>query len=153
MDPLQHLLEQNAIQQVYIRYCELIDHDKQFDGMTEVFSQDTRGEYAQYNNVVEGVDTLIAAMHHNLGEGSNCGRTQHNVNNFRIQVDGDRASGKCHFYAVHEGLGRFTGEMYSMWGEYEDEWTRTAQGWRVARRVYHVFLTEGPAGIVSRDAT
>lgn len=152
MDPLQHLLECQAIQQAYIRYCELIDHDKQFDRMTEVFTADTRGEYAQYNNVVSGVDTLIASMHHNLGEGSNCGSTQHNVNNFRIQVEGDRARAKCHFYAVHAGRNQYADQIYSMWGEYEDQWLRTPQGWRVAHRIYHVFLTEGPAGIVSRDA-
>ncbi len=153
MDPMQAFIDRHEIEQRYVRYCELIDHGKEFDAMGEVFTRDTQGEYAQYGTVVSGVDRLIAAMRHNLGAGSNCGATQHNVNNFRIVIDGDRARGKCHFYAVHQGLHRYAGQIYSMWGEYEDEWVRGAEGWRVARRVYHVFLTEGPAGIVSRDAS
>ncbi|MFZ6047713.1 nuclear transport factor 2 family protein [Pseudomonas sp. CR3202] len=109
MDPMQAFIDRHEIEQRYVRYCELIDHGKQFEAMGEVFTPDTHGEYAQYGTVVSGVDQLIAAMRHNLGTGSNCGATQHYVNNFRIAVDGDRATGRCHFYAVHQGLNRYAG--------------------------------------------
>lgn len=152
MEPLELLIAKSEIEQRYIRYCDLIDHAKQFDLMGEVFTEDTVGEYAQYNNVVYGLPDLIKALHFNLGAGGNCGNTQHNVGNFRIAVEGDSAYAKTHFYAVHEGLNRFAGEVYSMWGEYEDRWVRKSEGWRVAHRIYHVFLTQGPAGVVSRAA-
>lgn len=149
MDNLQFLLDKHAIEQVYIRYCELIDA-KDFDRLDEVFTSDTVGEYKGYDNVTRSLAELLAAMHHNLGAGSNCGATHHNVGNFRIRVDGDRAEAKVHYYAVHRGLGPFEGALYSMWGQYSDVLVRTAAGWRVQHRQYAIFLTEGPAGVTSR---
>jgi 3-phenylpropionate/cinnamic acid dioxygenase small subunit len=150
MTSLQFLQDKHAIEQVYIRYCELIDA-KNFDGLGDVFTADTIGEYKGYNNVTRSLAELLVAMHHNLGAGSNCGATQHNVGNFRITVKGDSAESKVHYYAVHRGLGNYEGGLYSMWGQYRDVLVRTAAGWRVKHRQYDIFLTEGPAGVVSRD--
>lgn len=149
MDQLQFLVDKHAIEQVYIRYCELID-SKNFDRLDEVFTTDTVGEYRGYGNVTRSLDQLLAAMHHNLGAGSYCGATHHNVSNFRISVDGDSAMARVNYYAVHRGLGPFEGELYSMWGQYDDVLVRTPSGWRVSHRKYSISLTEGPAGIVSR---
>lgn len=151
MSSLQFLLDKHAIEQVYIRYCELIDR-KQFDDLTDVFSEDSVGEYKAYNNVTHGVGEIIAAMHMNLGAGSNCGATHHNVGNFRIAIDGDRATSKVHYYAVHRGIGSAEGALYSMWGQYTDTLLRTTAGWRVKHRQYDIFLTEGNTKVVSRGA-
>jgi 3-phenylpropionate/cinnamic acid dioxygenase small subunit len=149
---LQFLMDKHAIEQVYIRYCEIVDN-KTFDDMHEVFTEDTVGDYS--HSLGPGVISpnraaLIASMHQNLGEGSNCGPTHHNVLNFQIQVTGDTAKAKVHYYAVHRGLKRFEGALYSMWGQYNDDLVRTPQGWRVKYRVYQAFLTEGP-NVCSRD--
>jgi ketosteroid isomerase-like protein len=150
MDFLRYAEDKNEIEQVYILYCDLVDH-KQFDGMVNVFTQDAVGDYsAAYGTVVEGVAPLIAAMHANLGAGSNCGRTHHNVGNFRVSVDGDAAESRAHYYAVHQGLNAYEGQIYSMWGEYHDFWIRTQAGWRVNRRFYSIFLTQGPHQICGR---
>jgi hypothetical protein len=150
MDFLSYAKDKHEIEQVYILYCDLVDH-KQFDGMTGVFTHDAVQDYsAAYNNVVHGVEPLIAQMHANLGEGSNCGPTHHNVVNFRVTVDGDTAESRAHYYAVHKGLNAYDGQVYSMWGEYHDFWLRTPQGWRVNKRFYSVFLTEGPHQVCSR---
>jgi hypothetical protein len=37
MDFLQYAKDKHEIEQVYILYCDLVDH-KQFDGMTAVFT-------------------------------------------------------------------------------------------------------------------
>jgi hypothetical protein len=37
-----------------------------------------------------------------------------------------------------------------MWGEYHDFWLRTPEGWRVNKRFYSIFLTEGPHQICGR---
>ena len=141
----------HAIEQFYIRYCEIID-TKTFDSMTEVFTPDTYGDYSNSlpGVYVEGLAPLVASMHHNLGKGSLCGPTHHNVTNFRIKVDGDAATTKVQYYAVHLGLGKYEGQIYSMWGQYNDELVRTPDGWRVKRRVYQSFLTEGPV-VTTRD--
>jgi ketosteroid isomerase-like protein len=151
MSSLQYLLDKHAIEQVYIRYCELIDR-KQFDGLTDVFTDDSVGEYKAYNNVTHGIKEIVTAMHWNLGTGSNCGATQHNVNNFRIAVDGDNATAKVHYYAVHRGIGVCEGSLYSMWGQYTDSLIRSAASWRVKHRRYDIFLTEGNTKVVSRGA-
>jgi hypothetical protein len=150
MDFLQYAKDKHEIGQVYILYCDLVDH-KQFDGMTGVFTHDAVQDYsAAYNNIVKGVVPLIASMHANLGEGSNCGPTHHNVVNFRVSVDGDTAESRTHYYAVHKGLNAYEGQIYSMWGEYHDFWVRTPEGWRVDKRFYSIFLTEGPHQICGR---
>jgi 3-phenylpropionate/cinnamic acid dioxygenase small subunit len=135
-----------AIQQVYIRYCELID-TKDFDRLTEVFTADTHHDYSQaYGPGIEftGFSFLLERLHRRLGAGSNCGATHHNVDNFRIVVNGNTAKAKVNFYAVHRGIQQLEGALYSMWGVYDDDLVRTPQGWRIADRRYLVNLTEGP---------
>lgn len=135
-----------AIEQVYIRYCDLID-DKAFDRLDEVFTHDTIGRYALPGGVfseTRGLDMLIGLMHANLGAASNCGATHHNVGNFRITLAGERAKARVRYYAVHRGVGDFPGAHYSMWGEYDDELVLTAEGWRVSLRAYRSMITEGP---------
>jgi 3-phenylpropionate/cinnamic acid dioxygenase small subunit len=146
MDPLQYLLDKHAIEQVYVRYCELIDA-KDFARLDEVFTPDTIGDYTQTYGagaVREGLPVLIELMTRNLGRNSGCGPTQHNVGNFRITVDGDAAESRVNFYAVHRSV---TGAaaLFSTWGEYHDSWLRTAAGWRIRSRHYRTFLTEGSA--------
>ena len=143
---LQFLEDKHAIEQTYIRYCEAIDA-KQFERLSEVFTADTNHDYTQALGpgvYVTSLAQLLESMHANLGEGSNCGATQHNVNNFRIAVDGDTATAKVNYYAIHRGIGRFAGALYSMWGLYDDQLVRTVDGWRIAQRKYTTFTVEGP---------
>lgn len=145
------LIDRQEIEALYVRYCEIVD-TKTFDRMDEIFTADCVGDYSQA--LGEGVispnrASLIASMHANLGPASSCGATHHNVMNFRIAGDGDQATAKVHYYAVHRGRGAWEGALYSMWGQYADDLIRTVDGWRVARRVYTVALTEGPAAVVA----
>ena len=150
----QFLEDCRAIEQVYVRYCEIVD-TKTFDSMVEVFTPDTWHDYTSSlpGVYVSDLATLIASMHANLGPNSNCGATHHNVGNFRIQVDGDTATTKVYYYAVHRGQGDFPGALYSMWGEYDDQLIRTAGGWRIKRRIYRSMLTEGPVVTTSHVMT
>ncbi|AHE53279.1 nuclear transport factor 2 family protein [Sphingomonas sanxanigenens] len=145
------LIEKDAIAQVYVRYCEIVD-SKDFDRMDEVFTEDAVGDYTQALGpgvISPNRASLIASMHANLGPQSSCGATHHNVLNFRIRTDGDSATARVHYYAVHRGRGAHEGALYSMWGQYADDLVRTDAGWRVARRVYTVALTEGPSAVVA----
>ena len=149
-DTLARLLDERAIEAVYVRYCELVDA-KQFDRLIEVFTAETRGDYTQALGpgvVTEGLAALVEAMHANLGAGSSCGATHHNVTNFRIAVDGDEASAKVRYIAAHAGAGEHAGQTYTMWGEYADRLERAATGWRVAERVYTLALSQGNPALV-----
>ena len=147
MGSLQMLLDQRTIEQVYIRYCEIVD-TKHFDDLHEVFTEDATGDYTQaLGPGVISPDrvSLIASMQANLGTDSNCGPTHHNVGNFRITIDGDTAAAKVHYYAEHLGQGDYPGEQYSMWGQYDDELVRTDKGWRVSKRIYTCAIKRGTA--------
>lgn len=137
-----------AIEQVYFRYCEVIDA-KEFDRLDEVFTDDAIGDYRSSNGILQhGLAPLVARLHIGMGAGSDCGATQHNVFNIRAEIDGHTATSKAHFYAVHAGLGPFARQIYSCWGQYDDSWMRTPAGWRVRERGYRNFLTDGPVEII-----
>jgi hypothetical protein len=149
----QFARDRHEIEQVYFLYCDLID-TKDFDGLTGVFTPDTVGDYRSIpgKHLVAGLAPLVESMHHNMGAGSNCGRTHHNVMNLRASIDGDHARTRAHYFAVHRGLNAYEGQLYSMWGEYNDRWIRTDEGWRVAYRGYDSMVVEGPREICSRTA-
>lgn len=134
---LAYLIDKHEIEQLYIRYCEFVD-TKRFDSMAEIFTPDCRGDYTQSmpGVIVPDRASLIAAMHRNLGPGSNCGPTHHSVGNFQIAVDGDTATARVNYHAEHLGQNDLPGELYSMWGRYHDDLVRTAEGWRVSNRIY-----------------
>ncbi|MXO74332.1 nuclear transport factor 2 family protein [Altererythrobacter aerius] len=149
---LSQLIDERAIEQIYVRYCELVD-GKDFDRLDEVFTADTLGDYSRALGegvVTRGLPALIAAMHHNLGAGSHCGATHHNVGNFRIMVEGGRARAQVHYIAAHAGEGSHAGKSYVMWGEYDDVLVRTPAGWRVAERTYTLAVSQGDPAMVSR---
>jgi hypothetical protein len=150
MQSLQQLNDEHDIQRVYCHYCDIID-DKAFDRLTEVFTRDATQDYSSIGiGVIQGTEPLIAGAHYNMGKDSNCGQTHHNVVNFRIDVSGDSARAKVHYYAVHLGVGKYPGAVYSMWGEYDDQLVRTPEGWRVKHRMYRCFLTDGQ-NVVAKD--
>ncbi|OCC24391.1 hypothetical protein MB02_07365 [Croceicoccus estronivorus] len=147
-DRLDILWDIRAIEQVYFRYCEVIDA-KAFDDLADVFMADAVQDYRSSNGILEkGLAPLVERLHRNMGPQSLCGGTQHNVFNIRVEPDGDQAAAKAHFYAVHAGREHLEGLRYSCWGQYDDRWRRTPSGWRVAERLYRNFLTEGPVEII-----
>jgi 3-phenylpropionate/cinnamic acid dioxygenase small subunit len=127
------------IQQLLCRWCDLVDAHE-WKSMGEVFTEDVVGVYNGME--VPGLQTLIDSGLANMTRDT-IARTQHNVMNFRISLDGD--AGRCitHYYAVHLGAGDFKGQIYSMWGEYDDTVVRTSAGWRIERRDYTTFMVEG----------
>jgi hypothetical protein len=150
---LQELNDERDIKLVYCAYCDIIDA-KDFDRLTEVFTTDAVQDYRSTlgpDAIMHGTEPLIAGAHIHMGEGSNCGTTHHNVVNFRIYVKGDTAKAKVHYYAVHQGIGKYPGALYSMWGEYDDDLIRTPAGWRVKNRYYRCFMTEGQ-NVTHKDA-
>jgi len=144
------LSDERAIEQVYHLYCDLIDR-KEFARLDEVFTPDCVGDYRSTNGKIQnGLAPLIEHVTRGMGPGSDCGATHHNVLNFRIAVNGDTATSRAHFYAVHHGVNHCAGEHYTCWGEYDDAWTRTNDGWRVRRRTYRNFLIDGTVDVVRR---
>ncbi len=152
MDILATLKDERDIQRVYLRYCDVIDA-KAFDRLDEVFTWDCVGDYRDANGTVqEGLAPLLAHLHANLGPDSTCGPTHHNVLNFRIDPVGDSATAAVHFYAVHRGVGAMADQLYSVWGRYDDELVRTDRGWRICRRRYRNYVTDGDKAVIRNAA-
>jgi hypothetical protein len=150
MDILRILEDERAIRCVYLDYCDAID-EKRFGDLDQVFTADCEGDYRDtHGQVLHGLAPLVERLHRNMGPGSTCGGTHHNVLNFRINSDSRHASASVHFYAVHEGIGPMAGRLYSVWGRYEDELTRTSAGWRISRRRYRNFVTDGDKAVIRR---
>jgi hypothetical protein len=149
MDVLKMLEDEHLIKQVYLRYCDVID-SKVFEHLDEVFTPECVGDYRDTNGMVrDGLAPLVAGLYVNMGAESCCGPTHHNVLNFRVQSDGsDHATAQVHFYAVHRGVKAMAGELYSCWGQYDDELTRTADGWRVSKRTYTNYVVDGNKGVI-----
>jgi SnoaL-like domain len=150
MDVLRALEDERAIQRVYLDYCDAID-EKRFDDLDQVFTADCEGDYRDsHGRVFHGLAPLVDGLHRNMGPDGTCGGTHHNVLNFRIDSDGDHAAASVHFYAVHQGTGAMVGRLYSVWGRYEDELTRTSAGWRISKRRYRNFVTHGDKAVIRR---
>ena len=139
MSNLQVQEDRWQIQQLLCRWCEAVQ-SQDWDAIHQVFREDT---ICVVNGIeYVGVETLIAGGKANMTR-KTIAKTQLNVSNFRIQVEGDQASCTTNHYVVHSGAGDFAGQLFSMWGEYRDSLLRTDQGWRIARRDYTTFFTEG----------
>jgi hypothetical protein len=73
--------------------------------------------------------------------------TQHVMTNHLVKVDGDRAS--SHTYGAWRLIRHAAGDppVWDGTGYYDDEWLRTGQGWRIARRVCRVVFWTGNPGV------
>ena len=121
------------------------------DKLAEVFAEDIVGIYnGQLGH--ESLASFVAALQNQLGEGSNCGPKQHNIMNLQLLSFSETAAlTRCNFYAVHQGLNRYAGQIWSTWGEYLDSWQFNGGDWRITRRDYTAYFDQGPAGINTRD--
>jgi hypothetical protein len=151
VDLLQLLAVERAVQRVYLDYCDAID-EKRFDDLAGVFTADCEGDYRDtHGAVLQGLAPLLDRLRENLGPGSTCGATHHNVLNARIDWHAaDRADAHVHFYAVHRGVGPMADRLYSVWGRYDDELRLTPQGWRISRRRYTNFVVDGDKAVIRR---
>jgi hypothetical protein len=151
VDLMQSLAVERAVHRVYLDYCEVID-SKRFDDLDRVFTADCVGDYRDTQGVViDGLAPLVSGLHQNMGPGSTCGSTHHNVLNFRIDpIDDTHASAQVHFYAVHRGVGAMAGELYTVWGQYDDRLVLTGDGWRITNRRYTNYVVDGDKAVIRR---
>lgn len=117
------LLDERAVERLLVRYCSAVDeHD--LNGFDEVFVPETTAYYGFSGNIngrAEIVELIRATA-------EKCSGSQHLVSNFRIEIDGDKATAKSSLQAVLVGTGNYRDRYFTLWGEYRDRLERAAGG-------------------------
>lgn len=150
---VEQLIEIEKIKRVYAAYSDALDY-RNFDDLATVFSDDCIVDYNDIapDLVLQGNAVVVSAARTLLGENESVRRTHHNMGNFRIDVEGNRAKAIVRFYAVHSGGGNWAGHIFSCWGDYHDQLEKRDDQWCITHRVYRSFVTQGPVEIAGYSA-
>lgn len=135
------------LQEGLSKFGRAVDEGR-FNDLGRIFTDDAIGIY---NGRIghETCQGLIDAMEHTFGPDGQCSGGQHNVLNVEVQyISEHKAESKANFYAIQVGSGKYSGKYWSTWGEYNDLWTLTDDGWRIYERKYSTKFSAGEQGIV-----
>jgi 3-phenylpropionate/cinnamic acid dioxygenase small subunit len=126
------LQDRKEIEELLYRYAWMVDKRK-WELMDDVFAPgatidytSTGGVHGPYRETLEWLARALAGWPLNL----------HAISNVVIEADGDAVRSRCMFMAP---MGRMQDDgsqhVILNGGHYYDDLVRTAQGWRIARRV------------------
>jgi hypothetical protein len=127
---LEEISDRLEIQQLMIDYSSAIDQ-RRFDDLDLVFTEDAYIDYRETG----GVDGPFPEVKKWLAEVlPNFPAYSHMLGNFDVRVTGDTATSRtiCFNPMV---MGGDAGQIYFVGIWYVDEFSRTADGWRMTRRV------------------
>jgi 3-phenylpropionate/cinnamic acid dioxygenase small subunit len=131
------------ITELLYRYATALD-TRDWDLLGQVFAPEAvytigvHGDFTGPRAIGEKIASLIGGYE----------ATQHLITNPVIELDGDTARAHCYLHAQHYLPDQRTGgNTYEMGGTYHDDLVRTADGWRIARRVLDVAWRDGNAAI------
>jgi SnoaL-like domain len=127
---LEEISDRFEIQQLLIDYSTAIDK-RQFDDLDRVFTPDAYIDYRAMGGIdgrFPEVKTWLAQVLPNFPAYA------HMLGNFDVRLDGDTASSRTICFNPMVLGGEQNQILYcGLW--YEDEFVRTAEGWRMSRRV------------------
>ena len=148
---LQEISDRIEINDLLIRYTRAID-EKDWDLLDRVFTPDARLDYVSSGGIAGPFSKVKAWLSKALAPFP---ETLHLIGNSEVQLSGDAATARTAvynpmFFARADG-GR---HHFAVGAYYDDELVRTAEGWRIARRVETHAFTEGehPAELAIPDA-
>ena len=129
----QELSDRFEIQDLVYRYSGLID-SKQFEELRNVFTADVHVDYSAFGGSVGDLEETLAFLHAAVTE-ELFPNSQHLNANIQITLDGDTATGRvmC-FNPMNMALPDGGNQVFFLGLWYLDEYRRTADGWRIARR-------------------
>jgi hypothetical protein len=136
---LHTIADRLAIQDVILRYFELVD-SKKWDQLHEAFTEDTTARWTP-ESVIEGCDGLAGALR--AMSGSSEIVTYHHVASMTPIVDGDTAEVTVRVRAMHHGAGPRTGKFYESLGVQPTSLVRTPDGWRIKHHDWIIVVKHG----------
>jgi hypothetical protein len=130
------------------RYCFALD-GRDWEALRDVFAVDGRTEYSG-GRVSTGIDEIVVFFGRTA---SAVAVTQHLLHTSLLRATGpDAAAGVTHVTAHHVGHGVALPApeslTYTVTGTYSDVFTRTAAGWRIARRTLRLLTSAGDPAIL-----
>jgi hypothetical protein len=123
-------------------YSECLD-TRNWGRLDEVFTPDVDMDFEAWHE--QGLEKVTQIIRSYL---DGCGPSQHLLGNYRIDLDGDRASSRCYCRVMHMGKGEHAGKTFESWIEYSDELIRTPAGWRSQRRVARAKMNQGDPSLL-----
>ena len=124
------------------RYAECLD-TRNWEGLADVFTRDVVFDFGVWQ-----AENLDAAIQHIRSFLDDCGPSQHLLGNYRISLNGDRASSRCYGRVMHFGRGEHQGKTFESWMDYADQWRRTPEGWRSCKRLAGSPMQQGDPSIL-----
>jgi SnoaL-like domain len=119
----------DEIRKVLVSYATAID-TRDWTMLRRCFTADAHCDYGDIGSWLSA-DELVAFMDQtHLGFGP----TKHILTNFVIDIDGDQATSCTYIHAVLT-VTDASGSWIEFIGDQNDQLVRTAQGWRVSKRV------------------
>jgi 3-phenylpropionate/cinnamic acid dioxygenase small subunit len=126
------LADRMAIDDLLTRYATALDR-RDWDTWRTCFRADAHIDYTSAGGIAGSVDEVAAWLAQVMPFFA---MTQHLVTNREIRLEGDRARARSAFFnplGVADGNGGLS--LYFDGGYYNDELVRTADGWRIVRRI------------------
>lgn len=129
----QELSDRFEIQDLLYHYADLIDQ-KQFEALRAVFTEDAHVDYSAFGGSVGTVEQTIEFLNGAITD-TTIPNTQHLNANIQVELSGDQARGRvmC-FNPMEMAMPDGGTQTYFLGLWYIDEYRRTADGWRIARR-------------------
>jgi ketosteroid isomerase-like protein len=120
-----------AISALIARYPQIVD-ERDFDRLDEIFTADARIDFSAFGGPADTPAGIKKFLRDSLGAFA---RTQHMMGLPDITIDGDRARSRTSCtnpMVVDKGDGSREVWLIGLW--YDDEFERTADGWRFTAR-------------------
>ena len=133
---LAEISDRLEIQQLLVDYSTAIDQ-RRFDDLDRIFTPDAYIDYTAMGGIEGPFPEVKAWLAQVL---PNFPAYYHLIGNFDIRLSGDTATGRTMCFNPMKLSGRDAGDkaggqvmFCALW--YDDEFVRTADGWRMTRRV------------------
>lgn len=128
MDAIDELVHRQAITDVMHAYCRCADQNHN-DEQAELFAEDGIADWGR--GELRGRAEISAYLAEAL---SRYAATSHHVSNIEIDLTDDRtATATSYVIAWHRHVDPGADD-FTLFGRYDDEWVRTDDGWKIARR-------------------
>jgi len=140
----QEISDRIEINDLLVRYCTAID-TQDWSLLDSCFLPDATLDYTQTGGIAGKYPEVRAWLEKVLAIFS---VTVHFIGNSTVKLDGDRASSRT--YTINPmGIERQDGSthIFTVGGTYVDELTRTAEGWRIARRTEESAYVDGSPSV------